>query len=63
MNNISDPLKLRCVNHHTFFRYDVRGIHLWCRHCKTVREVPWEELQQMYRQTREASTSEQRVLY
>jgi hypothetical protein len=52
MNEVSEPLKLKCVNHHTLFRYDERGIRLWCRHCKTVRELPWAEVQTMYQQTR-----------
>ncbi len=63
MNEVSEPLKLKCINHHTFFYYDEKGLHCKCNRCKIIREVTWEELQTMYLQTREASTSERRVLY
>lgn len=63
MNEVLEQEKLKCINHHTFFRYDSRGIHLWCRHCKTIRELPWEELQQMHQQAQGTSTSERPVLY
>lgn len=63
MNEVAEPLKLKCVNRHVYLKYDERGLHLQCRHCKIIRVVPWEELQTMYQQTRDASTSERRVLY
>lgn len=62
MKDLEKEFKFKCTNHHTFFRYDWRGLHLWCRHCKTVRELSWEELQSMYQETRETSASQHCVL-
>jgi hypothetical protein len=48
MNNPNEHQKVRCRNNHTILHYDAQGIHLRCRHCKTVETKSWPEVLQMY---------------
>lgn len=63
MNNHDEHVKVRCINNHTVLHYDVQGLHLRCRHCKTIHVIPWVEVLRMYTAIGSSPEFEARVLH
>jgi len=63
MNNLNEHQKVRCKNNHTILHYDAQGIHLRCRHCKTIEVKSWAEVLQMYTSIASSPEFDARILH